>query len=601
MTPDSKKAVTDDWDRPGSYFPVRLGSGVVGGLGLYTILSFFLPSLNAYLSYRVLVLGLMVAATLPLTVFMVRYQHAPESEKAGMWSFPRGATEARITILFIGAVTAYVGGSFMFPSYLPVEGARILVLSATVICLLCYFAVAKIIRRKQVTLAVSTGFARADRIAHRFYTSLGIFLLFPLCMFVTFAFPSLQGHAATAIVASGLTAAGLIGFWSVSKDVQELGHILEKAGKVARGKVNDIIETDRDGELTQLADAFNIIIAERNETIKKLEEAKQRIETLVQRVGAAVSSSSSLDELMSIVLDVCENALEVESVSMLLEPDSGDSRRVMTTKNKANEEVCAESAPEQLQRVIRQGAPVRDENFLAVPLHGTHSIVGAIGVRKEEDSTFGMDTEELLQNVAGQAALALEAEHLRENEENMYLEVITALAFTVEAKDPYTRGHSHRVSEIATAIGEEMDLDQEDISLARDAALLHDIGKTLIPEEILNKPGKLNNDEWEIIKKHTETGFRITSNLEDFVHISHEILHHHERWDGSGYPEGLAGEEIPLLSRMLTIIDSYDVMISGRPYKKAMTEAEAAAELKSCAGSQFDPELTEIFIEIMSG
>ena len=126
---------------------------------------------------------------------------------------------------------------------------------------------------------------------------------------------------------------------------------------------------------------------------------------------------------------------------------------------------------------------------------------------------------------------------------------------------------------------------------------MHDIGKIAVAEEILNKPGKLNEEEWEIIKKHTETGFRITSNLEDFAHISHEILHHHERWDGSGYPESLAGEEIPLLSRMLTIIDSYDVMISGRPYKEAMTEKEAEAELKRCADSQFDPELVDKFID----
>jgi HD-GYP domain-containing protein (c-di-GMP phosphodiesterase class II) len=129
---------------------------------------------------------------------------------------------------------------------------------------------------------------------------------------------------------------------------------------------------------------------------------------------------------------------------------------------------------------------------------------------------------------------------------------------------------------------------------------MHDIGKIAVPEEVLNKTDKLNAEEWEIIKKHTETGFRITSNIEDFAHISSEILHHHERWDGTGYPEGLSGRDIPLLSRVLTIVDSYDVMISGRPYKGAMTEAEALTELQSCAGSQFDPELVEKFIESLS-
>jgi HD-GYP domain-containing protein (c-di-GMP phosphodiesterase class II) len=129
---------------------------------------------------------------------------------------------------------------------------------------------------------------------------------------------------------------------------------------------------------------------------------------------------------------------------------------------------------------------------------------------------------------------------------------------------------------------------------------MHDIGKIAVPEEILNKPNRLSEKEWELMKKHTETGFRITSNLEDFAHISYEILHHHEHWNGCGYPDGLAGEKIPMLSRMLSIIDAYDVMISGRPYQDSMTEEEALKELQRCAGTQFDPELVDKFIQIIS-
>ncbi|TDO95166.1 PAS domain S-box-containing protein/diguanylate cyclase (GGDEF)-like protein [Halanaerobium saccharolyticum] len=175
--------------------------------------------------------------------------------------------------------------------------------------------------------------------------------------------------------------------------------------------------------------------------------------------------------------------------------------------------------------------------------------------------------------------------------------VLSAFLTSLKEKSSETEEHVQRMSKMAKRFGQKVGLSNSEQDRLYLLTQMHDIGKIAVSEEILNKPGKLNEEEWEIIKKHTETGFRITSNLEDFAHISHEILHHHERWDGTGYPESLAGEEIPLLSRMLTIIDSYDVMISGRPYKEAMTEKEAEAELKVCADSQFDPELVDKFID----
>ncbi|SET52556.1 PAS domain S-box-containing protein/diguanylate cyclase (GGDEF) domain-containing protein [Natronincola peptidivorans] len=137
----------------------------------------------------------------------------------------------------------------------------------------------------------------------------------------------------------------------------------------------------------------------------------------------------------------------------------------------------------------------------------------------------------------------------------------------------------------------------EDIKLL---ASIHDIGKASIPREILLKPGPLNQEEWAIVKKHSEVGYRITSTLPEYTHVAEDILAHHERWDGSGYPRGLKGEEIPILARIISIVDAYEVIISGRPYKAAQSHKEALQEIERHGGSQFDPELTNLFLSIMS-
>ena len=129
--------------------------------------------------------------------------------------------------------------------------------------------------------------------------------------------------------------------------------------------------------------------------------------------------------------------------------------------------------------------------------------------------------------------------------------------------------------------------------------ILHDIGKIAIPEVILLKPDKLTNEEWEVMKTHTEIGYRIAASSPELAHIADEILCHHERYDGTGYPQGLVGKDIPKLSRLLSIADSFDVMTHDRVYKKAMSFANAVEELKSCSGKQFDPEMVEAFLKLL--
>lgn len=174
---------------------------------------------------------------------------------------------------------------------------------------------------------------------------------------------------------------------------------------------------------------------------------------------------------------------------------------------------------------------------------------------------------------------------------------LAAIKATMLEKDSVTEEHMDRLCNLATSFGKAINLDDGDIEKLVMATELHDIGKVVVPDNILNKNSSLNIEEFEIIKKHSLSGYRIAEATPMIANISEFILYSHERWDGSGYLEGLKGEEIPLLSRMLHIIDAYDVMINDRPYKKAITKKEAIKELKKCSGTQFDPKLVNIFID----
>lgn len=180
-----------------------------------------------------------------------------------------------------------------------------------------------------------------------------------------------------------------------------------------------------------------------------------------------------------------------------------------------------------------------------------------------------------------------------------YLETIEVLANTVEGRDPYTHGHIGRVSMYAQWLAEALNWPKEQLRSLAFGARLHDIGKIVIPDQILKKPGELTGEEWEMMKQHPAAGGRILRDIKHLKDSLNYVLYHHERWDGSGYPFGLAGREIPIEGRLLAIADVYDALTTDRPYHPALPRSEVMKYLNDRSGTEFDPDLTPIFTHVL--
>ena len=185
------------------------------------------------------------------------------------------------------------------------------------------------------------------------------------------------------------------------------------------------------------------------------------------------------------------------------------------------------------------------------------------------------------------------------HKEQLLTDMVKALVNAIEAKDEYTRGHSERVALFALRLGRELGHDEEACERIYLTGMLHDVGKIAIEDAILRKPGKLNDDEFAEIKTHPDSGWAILHGLEHLRYVLPGVMHHHEKYDGSGYPDGLVGAAIPFDARILAVCDAYDAITSDRPYRKGMTQEKAESILRGAAGSHWDPEIIDVFFRIM--
>jgi putative nucleotidyltransferase with HDIG domain len=353
---------------------------------------------------------------------------------------------------------------------------------------------------------------------------------------------------------------------------------------------------------------------------QRLQDKVYELESLY-RIGTTITSAKAKKKVLQAVLKSARRLLKARKGSLMLvnrekeelriEIAYGLSKKIQReARPRLGEGIAGKVAIEGKPRLMLKGKRVTGSkseksekeipSAICVPIRIKDRIIGVINVSdRESGDNFTGESVELLAMLANQAAIAIENSRLLEELQELFVESISALANAIDARDPYTRGHSQRVTEYSVRIARKMGLPEQEVDYIQYAALLHDIGKINIRDDILHKPGKLTDDEFLEMQKHPVYGARIMEPVKRFKSILPSMFHHHEKFEGKGYPEHLKGNEIPLAARIITVGDSFDAMTSDRPYRKGFSCEKAVEELERNSGTQFDPQIVEVFVKIL--
>lgn len=363
------------------------------------------------------------------------------------------------------------------------------------------------------------------------------------------------------------------------------------------------------------------------EIVEALEHTRSQLEekvaelAMVLEVSQSVTEGLNIGRIAELVAERAMVYLQADSAALML-LDDGKELSLAAAKG------LSEEIPKDVKVMVGEGVagwvaktgdPLlldssrpKDMEFLrildrekvrsciCVPLRYENRIVGVMSVTNiVSEQQFTQDNLKVLQIISDIAALAVENLRLFRKSQRNFLNTVAALAAAIDAKDSYTRGHSERVASYAVAIASEFGLSEQDKTSVETAALLHDIGKIGVPDHILDKPAKLTDKEYMVVKMHPYTGAQIIQPIEMLSDVLPLVLAHHERYDGTGYIEGAEGEQIPIGARIIAVADAFEAMTSERPHRSAFSITKAVAELKEKSGTQFDPEVVKAFLKVL--
>ena len=390
-----------------------------------------------------------------------------------------------------------------------------------------------------------------------------------------------------------------------------------------------------------LGDEEGLLTLERRQVVEMLMATAQKLEEevgTVGEIGVAITTSRSLDDLLLEIVDRVRSLSGADLVTLATRSDNGTWQ--VRTAGAASDAVASRARREPVTDAtfpisvdeLRQRRPfhvrVSDEtsprslreiaaryeidDMYGWPLVVGDELIGALGVSFKERRSFTADEHRRYRQLADQAAVAIVNNRLFEQERTLRLQLEKALdaereahknamfmlAAAVEAKDGLTGAHLRRVQAYVEALATELGLSETTVEEIGYSSVLHDVGKLLVPERILGKPGKLSGDEWVEMRKHPEHGAAILMDQPFFAIASDIARCHHERWDGTGYPRGLTSNDIPLAARITSVADVFDALVTKRSYKKPWSDTDAIAEIRQSSGTSFDPAVVAAFVRL---
>ncbi len=412
-------------------------------------------------------------------------------------------------------------------------------------------------------------------------------------------------------------------------NIEELRKVVSRGleSRQLRRKNQELVEMLRSAneELQRRKDDLSQEMVRTSESLlstnRRLELRVQQLNTIME-LTKAITSILDFGRLLDFCLKLISREMEVENSSlMLMQPDGRQLvvkaaygprvEKVMGKERRLGDGVAGWVAEYKEPLLVADveaspafstefSAQYPGNSFLCVPLVLQQRTVGGLNLTgKTSGEGFTEQDRDFASAIAGQIAVAIENAGLYDTIRQNSLSAVQALADSLEARDPYTSGHSSRVTGYAVRLAKVLGVSQTGLETLRYGSRLHDLGKLGISEATLHKNGALNEDEWAMIREHPAKSEQIVDSLGFLDRVKPIVRHHHERWDGTGYPDGLKGKEVPFLTRVLSVADCYDAMTSERPYRGAMSHEAALSQLQSGMSKQFDPALVQEFVEVV--
>jgi putative nucleotidyltransferase with HDIG domain len=406
----------------------------------------------------------------------------------------------------------------------------------------------------------------------------------------------------------------LLSIIQIRRSLVPLEKLQEGTRRIAMRDFKSRVTVTSGDEFEELAASFNTMASRLGRQFNAL--------TTMSEIDRAILSALDTEKIVDTVLTHMRDVCPCDGVSVtLLDFNATDTARTYVRDGKPGSETVTEAiglTPEEVQTLLDNPESVLldvDEEFpryvaplvrrgmpsvLVLPMFLQHRVSGMITLGHVTPP--GLSQEDLVQarQVADQVAVALSNARLIEELDQLNWGTLTALARAIDAKSPWTAGHSERVTKLALKIGRVLGLPQKELDVLHRGGLLHDIGKLGTPAPILDKPGKLTDEEVRLMREHVRMGARILEPIAAYAEVLPIVLQHHEAYDGTGYPDGLAGETISLGGRIFAVADFFDALISDRPYRAGLDRERVIEFIKQGAGQRFDPKVVQAFLEVMA-